>query len=442
MTSLQSGSRARRLMAQTAGNAGLNGATLALNFVITLLLSRLLGPEGYGAYAFAIAWGLLLAPFASLGLFPLVVRKLATYRVREDWSRARGLLRRSNQAVLVASLAVTGTAAAVSIVVDWPKPPLFEPTLVALAIVPLIALVLLRQAAMQAFGAVVLARVPETLVVPLLMIVLVLLLETTLSSELSATSAVGAQAAAAACAALLGAYLLRRTLPNEVRRAAPLDETRAWLVGALPILVAIGIGALNVQAATILTGSIAGPEEAGIFSVASRIAALLPFLLLAATPSLMPTIAVLHERGQSEALQRVVIRGARLVFLGSLPLAIAAIVFAEPVLKLFGLDFEAGVTALRIMCLGQLVNVATGFAGVILLMIGETGQLTWSVAAGPAVNLVLSAALIPAFGAVGAAVGTAASIATMNVLMTYLLWRRRRIYSAVLWLRPRRSPSR
>jgi O-antigen/teichoic acid export membrane protein len=435
------GSRARRLVAQTTGNAGLNGATLALQFVIALLLSRLLGPEGYGVYAFAIAWGLLLVMPASLGLFPLVVRELATYRVREDWSRARGLLRRSNQAVFVASLAVTGTAGAVFLVVDWPKPPLFEPTLVGLAIVPLLALVLLRQSAMQAFGVVVLARVPETLVVPLLMIALVLLLETTLSDGLSATSAVGAKVAAGACAGLLGAYLLRRTLPTEARRAEPVDETRAWLVGALPIFVATGISALNLQAATILTGSIAGPEEAGIFSVATRIAALLPFLLLAATPSLMPTIAELHERGQPEALQRLLIRGARLVFLGSLPVAIAAIVFAEPVLGLFGLEFEAGVTTLRIVCLGQLVNVATGFAATILLMIGESVLLTWAVTAGTAVNLVLSAVLIPAFGAEGAAVGTAASIATMNVLMTYLLWRRRRIYSAVLWLWPRRSPS-
>jgi O-antigen/teichoic acid export membrane protein len=418
----------------------LNGATLALNFVIALLLSRLLGPEGYGAYAFAIAWGLLLSMPASLGLSPLVVRELTTYRVREDWSRARGLLRRSNQAVLIASLALTGTVAAVLIVVDWPKPPLFEPTLVGLAVVPLIALVVLRQSAMQAFGAVVLARVPETLVVPLLTIVLALLLETTLSGGLSATSAVGAQAAAAACAALLGAYLLRRRLPTEMRRAEPLHETRAWLVGALPILVAAGISALNLQASTILTGSIAGPREAGIFSAAARIAALLPFLLQAALPSLMPTIAELHERGQSEALQRLLIRGARLVFLGSLPVAIAVIVFAEPLLKLFGLGFEAGVTVVRIVCLGQLVNLATGFAATILLMVGESGLLTWSVAAGTAVNLVLSAALIPKFGANGAAVGTAASIATMNILMTYLLWRRRGIYS-VLWHPPRRLPS-
>lgn len=90
------------------------------------------------------------------------------------------------------------------------------------------------------------------------------------------------------------------------------------------------------------------------------------------------------------------------------------------------------------MCLGQLVNVATGFAATILLMVGESGQLTWAVGAGAAVNLALSAALIPSYGATGAAVATAASTATMNILMAYLLWRRQRIYSAVLWVGHRR----
>jgi len=428
-------SRARRLIAQTAGNAGLNSATLGFNFVIALLLSRLLGPDGYGAYAFAIAWGLLLAVPATLGLSQLVVREIATYQVRRDWRRTRGLLRRANQAVLAASLAISLTAAAAFVILGWPDAPLFEPTLVGLAVAPLLALVLLRQAAMQGFGVVVLGRVPERIVAPILMIGIVLALEAMLSGGLSARSAVGAQVLAGAFAALIGAYLLRRTLPDEVRQAEPLYESRAWLVGALPILLASAVGAVNGQAGTILTGSIAGPEEAGIYNAAARIASLLPFLLLAATPSLMPTIAELNERGDSAALQRVLTRAARLVFLGSLPLAIGAIVFAEPVLELFGEDFRAGAGALRILCLGQLVNVATGFAWTILIMIGEAGHGTWAVAAGTTVNVLLSAALIPTLGSDGAAIGTATSMATTNILMATLLWRRRGIHSSVVRLR-------
>jgi O-antigen/teichoic acid export membrane protein len=417
----------------------LNGATLAFNFLVVLLLSRLLGPEGYGAYAFAIAWALLLAVPAMLGLSQLVVREIAIYRVRADWSRVRGLLRWANRAVLAASLVISLTAAAAFAVLDWPASGLFEPTLVGLALIPLVTLVAIRQSAMQGFGAVVLARVPEALAVPTLMIAFVLVLEAGLADGISAGTAAGSQVLAAACAALLGMYLLRRTVPREVPGAQPRYETRVWIVGALPILVASGIQAVNVQTGTILTGSIAGAEEAGIYSVSTRIAVLLSFLLLAAVPSLMPAIAELNEKAESDALQRLLKRASQLLFFGSLPLVIGAIVFAGPLLELFGGDFGTGVDALRILCIGQLVQIGTGLAGTVLIMIGEAGQATAAVAAGTVVNLLLSAALIPAFGVEGAAVGTAASVAFTNSLMAYLLWRRRRISAIPLRLRRTRS---
>lgn len=424
-----------RLLSQTGGNVGLNAAAFALNFAIALLLSRLLGPDGYGAYAFAVSWAMLLAIPAILGLPAIVVRQITTYRVRSDWGHARGLIRWANRAVLVASFGISMTAAVTFWALDWPDPPLFEPTMLGLALVPLVTVISIRQGAMQGFGAVVLGRTPEALVAPALTIALVLVLAGSLAAGLSATWAVGANVAAAAIAALLGGYLLRRTLPGEMHETQPRYETRTWLVASLPLLVMGGIQAVNFQAGTILTGAIAGSEEAGIFSVTLRVAGLLPFLLLAAIPPLMPTIAELHERGETERLQRLLTRAAQGVFFMSLPAVVVLLVFAGPILDLFGEDFGTGVQALRILCLGQLVNLATGFAGTILIMTGEAGAATRAAAVSTVINLVLCAALIPGYGAEGAAVATASSVAVMNVVMAYLLWRRRRIYSPALGLR-------
>ena len=432
MPRAQLSERGRRLVAQTAGSSALNAATLVFNSVVALLLSRLLGRDGYGAYAFAIAWALLLSVPAMLGLSQLVVREIATYRARRDWARVRGLLRRGNQAVLAASFAVCAISAAVFFALGWPDPPLFDPTIAALALVPVLTVVAVRQSAMQGFGAVVLGRAPEAVVAPLLLIVLVLGFEAALPDGISARAAVVAQVLGALVAALLGLYLLRRTLPDDVRNAAPHTETRLWLLGASPILLASAIQAVNVQAGTILTGSLAGSEEAGIYAAAVRIALLLSFLLLASLPGLMPVIVELYERGDGRGLQRLVTRAARLVFLGSLPLVAGAVVFAGPLLELFGGEFAAGATALRILCVGQLVQVATGLAGTILVMVGAAGPSTWAVAAGTTINLLLAGALIPGFGAEGAAVATAASVAVTNLAMVWALWRRRRIYAAAL----------
>jgi O-antigen/teichoic acid export membrane protein len=192
------------------------------------------------------------------------------------------------------------------------------------------------------------------------------------------------------------------------------------------------ISTLNDQASTVLLGALSDAEEVGVFSVASRIAFLIPFLLLAAIPTLMPSIAELHTRGDADGLQRLVIRAARLVLFGSLPIVLGVVVLAEPLLRIFGADFAAGATQLRILAIGQLVNVATGIPGTILIMVNAAGRVTRSVAVGATANVGLSIVLIPSFGATGAAVATATSVALTNVLLTAVLWRSKRIWSPAL----------
>lgn len=420
------------LLAKTAGNAGLNAATLGLNFVIAVLLSRFLGARGYGAVAFGVAWGTLLAVPAVLGLPPLVVREIAAYRVAESPGAIRGVLRRTNQTVLAASLLICGAAAGSFVVSGWPHQPLRTPAFIGLALVPLIGVVSLRQSAMQGFGRVVVGRVPEALITPLLAIVLIVLLRLVLGARLTAGWGVGASVAAAAVAAAVGALLLRRTTPAEVRTAQPVYATRRWALATVPLILMSGISTANDQVGAVLLGALGTAQEVGVFSVAVKAAALIPFLLLAAIPTLMPSVAELHERSEFDRLQRLMTNSAKLVFYASLPIVVGVMLFAHPVLELFGSSFSSGATAVRILALGQIVNIATGFPGMILIMVGESGRVTRSVAVGAAVNLVLSVALIPSFGASGAATAAAASIALTNVLLSGALWRSKRIWSPAL----------
>jgi O-antigen/teichoic acid export membrane protein len=146
----------------------------------------------------------------------------------------------------------------------------------------------------------------------------------------------------------------------------------------------------------------------------------------------MPSITELNTRGETERLQALMTRAARLVFFASLPIVLAVTLLADPLLRLFGPDFSGGATPLRILALGQLVNIATGFPGTILIMVGDSGRVTRGVAIGAAVNIALNLALVPSHGATGAAIAGATSIALTNVLLAATLWRGRRIWSVAL----------
>ncbi len=421
--------------ADAIGTVVLNVVTIVVNFAMTLVLSRELGASGYGAFAFGLAWSAVLSVPAVLGLTPLVVRNVAAYSSRSDWTLLRGLLRRSNEVVLLTSVLVVGVGAIVGWVLVGDEPELFRPFLVALFLVPLVSLTTLRQSAMQGLGKVVVGRVPETLLAPLLFLVLVAAAAPALGDLFSATTAMTLQVGAQVVAFATGIVLLRRALPLQVRGADAEYETRVWLRSALPLFVMSALMALNAQVGTIFLGAMDGATAAGVYSVASKVALFTSFFWLAATYPLMPAVARLHAQGRRAELQRMLTRGAVITSVCAAVIALVLIVFSRQFLALFGQDFGEGVWPLRILALGELGKVLTGFAGLALVMTGFERDLTVGVAIGAVANVALSALLIPAWGVNGAAGAAAVSVVASNLFLAYLLWKRLRLISLPLALR-------
>jgi O-antigen/teichoic acid export membrane protein len=329
--------------------------------------------------------------------------------------------------VLAAAVAVVVVGAVLGWLLERSDRALLYPYWIGLLLVPLISLTSLRQAAMQGLGRVVLGRLPETVIAPLLAILFVLVAYGALGDDLSASWAIALQVSAAGAAFVLGAWFLRRTLPSDARAAAPTYETREWLRSALPLFLMSGLLALNMQLGTIFLGSMEGASAAGVYAVATRTALFVGFLWLAATYPLMPTLARLHALGDRRGLQRVLTRSARVTVLGTLPLLVGIVVFSRPLLEIFGQGFGGGADALRIIALGEFARVATGFAGIALLMSGHEGSLTRGVAVGAGLNVVLNVALVPLWGVNGSAVASAISAAASSVFLVYLAWDRIRV---------------
>jgi O-antigen/teichoic acid export membrane protein len=78
-------------------------AGIPLSLATSVLLARLLGPEGFGYYSFAMALVPLLAIPVSSGLQQLATRQVVSYRLAEQFSLARGLVSLSGGWVLLYS---------------------------------------------------------------------------------------------------------------------------------------------------------------------------------------------------------------------------------------------------------------------------------------------------------------------------------------------------
>jgi O-antigen/teichoic acid export membrane protein len=97
------------------------------------------------------------------------------------------------------------------------------------------------------------------------------------------------------------------------------------------------------------------------------------------------------------------------------PLAIVMMVYARPIMAIFGHDFEAGWPILVIGTCGQLVNCGVGSVGCILLMSGNQRRLIRVQAYMAATMVVLSVWLVPLWGVLGAAVAAAITNVGLNV---------------------------
>lgn len=429
-----------RILGDAVGTFALNLGTMVLNFATVLVLARVLGVADFGAYAFALAWAMLLAVPAIFGLTPLIIRTVASSHVSLKWGRLHGIVRSANRATIGASAATVLVGGAVGWLLLRSKPDLLGPFVVALALVPIVALTSVRQAAMQGLGRVVLGRLPETVIRPALFLAAVVSVYVLAADRLGAKEAVSLHLLSAVVAFLLGALFLRRVFPVEARRAKPEYELRSWARSAFALAAVSGIGVLNAYVAVILLGFMLGPAEVGTYSVAARAAALISFFFVAVRYAVAPAVARFYALDEREQLQGLVTRAARATFMLTLPVAAALLIFADVIVRMFGPGFEDAAGVMRILCVGELATVVTGYAGSILLMTGHELQATKGIAAGAIATVILCPLFISMWGAEGAAAATAIGVVLTQGAQAFNVWTVVRIYSPAIGSPPASVP--
>jgi O-antigen/teichoic acid export membrane protein len=182
-------------------------------------------------------------------------------------------------------------------------------------------------------------------------------------------------------------------------------------------------------------------EQVGIYAAAARAAQVILLFIISVSLMFSPFVADLHARGERAKLDRLYKQLTRWTLALTLPIFVVLSVTPGSALRLFGAEFGAGADALAILLVGQLVNVATGTVGFILIMVGRTGWDLVVYAASVAFDIGIAVLLIGVFdlGITGAAIAGAATMTLSKVARLYLVWRFVRIqpytreYVRLLW---------
>jgi O-antigen/teichoic acid export membrane protein len=170
-------------------------------------------------------------------------------------------------------------------------------------------------------------------------------------------------------------------------------------------------------------------QTLGVYAAAVRVSQALVLFLIAVNYMFSPFVADLHERGERVQLDALYKALTRWIVAGSLPILLTLLVLPGPVLLVFGGSFATGTTALRILLVGQTVNVATGSVGFILIMVGRTGWDLMVYLGSFLLDFALAVLLSSHLGTTGAAIAQAVTLAASNGVRLYLVWRFVRHYA-------------
>jgi O-antigen/teichoic acid export membrane protein len=178
-----------------------------------------------------------------------------------------------------------------------------------------------------------------------------------------------------------------------------------------------------VASAFVRSGAVT-QEELGVYSASVRVALAMVLFLTAVSYVFSPFVADLHARGERERLDGLFKAITRWTVAGTIPILLLMLSVPGAILQIFGGEaFTAGVTPMRILLVGQAVNVSVGAAGFVLIMAGRTGWDLVVYGCSFVLDLLLSLLLVPRLGIEGAAIAQTTTIACSNAFRLYLVHR-------------------
>jgi O-antigen/teichoic acid export membrane protein len=137
-----------------------------------------------------------------------------------------------------------------------------------------------------------------------------------------------------------------------------------------------------------------------------------------------PKFAELYRKGDLDGIRDTMRASVRVCLLPAGGSLLVILLFARPIMGLFGPEFVEGASVLRILAIGQFVNAATGPVGLLLTMTGNERDTRNIVLAYTLFLLVACALVAPRWGILGTAVVNAFAVAFLNFFAVYFVHKR------------------
>jgi O-antigen/teichoic acid export membrane protein len=398
------------------------GISLVVNFIAQVLIVRHLSQEGFGAFAYAVSLVAVGESLVTLGLDRAITRFVPIYEERGQYDRLFGTIVLAavvviclGAALIVSIIGLQGWLAA-SVIGD---PELVSVLVILIALAPIQAYDGLLIGMFAVFGNAWAVFVRKHVLGPGLRLAVVALL-IALNSDvefLAAGYVLAGLLAVLLYTGILWRILVRRGLIAHVRAAGIAIPTREVLGFALPLLSSDLVFVVLTASDVVLLEHFHDTNEVAAFRVVHSAAVLNQLVFTSFALLYTPVAARLFARDDRSGINQLYWRTATWMAVFSFPVFALTFSLAGPVtVTLYGEVYRDSALYLAILSLGYYFNVALGFNGLTLKVMGRIRYVVTLNVATAVANVVLNLLLIPAYGALGAAIGTASTLILHNIL--------------------------
>src|SRR5205085_7379186 len=212
-------------------------------------------------------------------------------------------------------------------------------------------------------------------------------------------------------------FFFFRKVARVAKQRSEKYELREWFGFAAPNFLTSIIDTILQSIDTILLAYFAiSNVSLGLYAAAIKISAFVVMPQVSFNAMFAPTIAELYSLGERQKLEAMFKVVTKWVITFTLPIFGIATIFSTSLLAISGQSFIPAWPLVIAFSLGNLINVATGSVGYMLLMTGHTKISFLNSLTAVIVNIVVGIILAPHYGAMGVAIATGLAVAVVNLM--------------------------
>lgn len=409
---------------------GLRVVSALTNLLFGIACSRLFGAADYGTFVFLQSIATIVTTVVTVGLPTLLLRELAANDgvFEKDQPRTLAMLIIAHVVICAALL---GAFVAYVYLIGAPGLDMASTALLAALIMTNIVMAY-ATAARIGRSRVLQSSLLTDLVRPAFALAALLMIYAlaidVANAGLIAQVAAGGVLTLTTAIPLLGEFFAaRRSWRSEEFRAL----TSQFLLQGAQIAVTAALITLSIQVDVLVISAFAPPDEVAHYFAAARLALLVTFFFGVETAYAEPRVVSLLHNNERGPLQKMIWLTATTGFGVSIAAGIAILIAGRFYLGLYGPEFLTAFPALATLVVGQVIWTSYGPAQMGLRAARLDMQVLVLTGLALGLNLVVSVALVPLLGIVGAAIGTALQFILLGLFLARSMRRQTSVQTTV-----------